>query len=487
MSALRKLLDNFRGNTGLRGPILKLLSGSGYASIAGYLGMLILVRLFPKDAWAINDAVISLVGVLAPLVSLRYEDALMLAEDKRDAAHAFLLAGIATLSIAAILWVVLPLVLQIGILKEAPEELAAWIWVVPVILICFRFAKIAELWLLRLEDFDRVPVGQMAQMSAMVVSRIGAGFVTNNPGGLIYGYMIGWLASLLVFGKRVLNSMVDAIGEGFSFERLKFIAVRYRRFPAYTMPAAMVSALGIRLPVLAMTVYFTLDTVAEYGRAVNLLFVPLSFLGVAIGQVFFVRAVKAYRRGVLYEISATIHNRMVMLALLPTLVLIVAGPDIFAFLLGAQWRPSGEMVQYLAPWIFFTAVSSPLTRLFDVMERQRLELILHLAILFVIALSMAVGIYFDDVPLTLILLGACGGLIRLTQIIIVLSMADVDVPSILYPYTRYGLYALPWLIPVWVGAQWFSPFLTTLCAAMAGAGYLAVVIMQDGYFHDDTV
>ena len=480
----RKLLDNFRGNTGLRGPILKLLSGSGYASLAGYVGMLVLVRLYPKEAWAINDYVISLVGVLAPVVTLRYEDALMLAEDKRDAAHAFLLACLSTLVFSIILFFLLPLSFELGFMSRAPEAVRSWIWIVPVVLIIHRVSKISELWLIRLEEFDRVPIGQVAQVSTMVVTRIGIGFFSSGPAGLIIGYTIGWVANLFAFGSRVVNSISDALGEGFSFDRIKYIAVRYRRFPAYTMPAAMISALGTRLPVLVLAAYFTLETVGEYGMAIKLLFIPLSFIGVAVGQVFFVRATAAFRIGKLSDISATIHNRMVMMVIMPTLLVIAAGPNLFEFLLGQQWRASGEMIQYLAPWIFFTSVASPLTRLFDVMERQRLELITNIAIIAVIATALGVGIYLDDVTSTLILVGVSGALIRIVQMVTVLVMAGVDMLSILYPYTRYGLYASPLALLVWGISQYYSPFLSTVTAVLAAFCYVALVVVRDGYLKD---
>lgn len=484
VNALRSFLNNFKSNTGLRGPILKLLSGTGYASLAGYLGMLVLVRLYPKESWAVNDYIISLVGVFGPLVSLRYEDALMLAEDKRNASHAFFLACFSTIIISTLLWILLPIAESVGALTKIPQ-VTEWLWVVPVLLVIFRISKIAELWLIRLEDFDLVPIGQITQMSTMVVTRIGYGLLGSGPAGLISGYAIGWIASIMVFGKRVGNSLADALGDGLSFKILRDTAIRYRRFPAYTAPAAMISALGTRLPILVLAIYFSLETVGEYGRAVNLLFVPLSFVGVAIGQVFFVRAVQAHRHHRLYDISATIHERMVMLAILPAAVMMVGGPGIFAFLLGEDWRASGEMIRYLAPWIFLTSVSSPLTRLFDVMERQRLELILNLIIFGVLAAALIIGGATQSLTTTLLMLGIGGAVVRFIQLTIILRLADVDLAQIVWPYLRYGFFCLPWLVIVGVASAWFSPFLTTLCSIIAGAGYLATVIIRDNYFTDE--
>lgn len=92
----------------MRGPILKLLSATGYASVVGYAGMLVLVRLYPEASFGLFDFVISIVGILTPFVSLRYEDTLMLAENDRDSAHSFLLAFGVTIGLSLGLFLLLP-------------------------------------------------------------------------------------------------------------------------------------------------------------------------------------------------------------------------------------------------------------------------------------------------------------------------------------------------------------------------------------------
>jgi O-antigen/teichoic acid export membrane protein len=479
LSHISSFLKLYRSNAGFRGPILKLLSATGYASVAGYLGMLVLVRLYPADAFGLFDFVISVVGILTPVVSLRYEDSLMLVEEDRDGAHAYLLAIGTTLVISSSLWILYPFRHEIAAFFNN-ASIAEWIWILPLILVLVRFVKISELWLTRHKQFGRVSIGQVTQTTTMVSVRIGAGFYSPTAGGLIYGYIAGWALGFLVNLRLVSSSLRVALKEGFSAQRVRFLARRYRRFPIFTMPAAMISMFGSRLPFLLLLYYFDLETVGYFGRAFGVLFIPLSLVGAAVAQVFFVRAVEARREGSLQTMTDTIHRRLVFLAWYPTLALIIAGPELFQILFGEAWIQSGVMVQYAGPWILFSAIASPLSRLFDVLERQKLELATNVAIFVVIAVALVYGGSRDDLLLSLLLLGMGGALIRIWQIIVLLKLSSLSATAFLSPYIRYALHSLPWLLIVFAAVQWSTRLAVVLSAVIGGLGYLASVVFSEG-------
>ncbi len=469
----------YRSNSGLRGPILKLLSATGYAAMLGYAGMLVLVRLYPKESFGLFDFVISVVAILTPFVSLRYEDSLMLAEKDRDGAHSFLLAFGTTIVLSLSLLLFLPFKVEIALFFKKPL-IAEWLWVVPVALIVVRFAKFSELWLGRQERFGRISIGQMSYTTTMTGIKIGGGIISNSPAGLVYGYLAGSLTGILVNVRLVLHSLRVALSGGISMSRIGYLATRYRRFPIFTMPAAVVAMMGTRLPFLLLAYYFSFAALADFGRAFSVVFVPLSLLGVAVSQVFFVRGVEARRAGTVALITDTVHQRLVFLAWFPTVVVMIAGPDIFQFLLGEPWRTSGVIARYIAPWILFSAVASPLSRLFDVLERQRLELLTNSGLFIVVAAALVYGGSRGDLFLTLLLLGIGGGLVRIWQITVLLSIAGMTRLSFLKPYLRYALYSLPWLLLVAVAVIWTSPFVVTITTAAGGLGYLASVVYREG-------
>ena len=64
---------------------------------------------------------------------------------------------------------------------------------------------------------------------------------------------------------------------------------------------------------------------------------------------------------------------------LPTILIIsIIAPSLFEYVFGESWQKSGEYARWLGPWVFVIFVSSPLTFLTTILERQREGLIYQL-------------------------------------------------------------------------------------------------------------
>ncbi len=479
MSKLKHLIRQFRSDDGLRGPILKMLSGTGYAFLAGYAAKIVLARLYPVEAFGVFDLILTLVGILTPIVSLRYEDALMLPEDRHESAHSFILASGLVIVLSSTLWLFLPFRSVIGEIYHN-QELPLWIWTVPLILMVNRLAKIFELWLTRQAAFGLVSAGQVTFSSTMIAVRIGIGLFSSSPAGLIVGFFTGHSMALILYVRRVMRTVRTALQGRFRFKQIRHVARRYRRFPTYTMPAAVVGALLTRMPFLLVPYYFGIETLGHFGWAFSVLFIPLSLLGGSIAQVFFVRAVEARRSGSLDHVTDTIHKRLVMLTLFPSVLLMTVGPHVFSFLFGAEkWIQSGLIIQYIAPWILFTAIGSPLTRLFDVLERQSLELATNLGMFGVLTLSVVVGGETGNLFTTMAFLGWAGAIVRLGQILVLLKLANVRGGLIIRPYLWYGSLCAPLMFALFLVSTRASDFEITMLSGVAGVIYLGVIIWKE--------
>jgi len=455
-----------------RAPVLKLLSGNGVAFVIAYLAQIVLLRLYPDEFWGIADYVTAWVSILAPVASLRYEDALMLPEDRRKSAHAYLLAVSSVMIFCSALLLVLSFSdAAMGFFENKGGQ---WMLILPMALLANRLAKISELWLSRQEAFGRISAAQVIQSGSMVGVRLVSGVVKPGPGGLIWGFVAGFGLSFLSMSRKVATTLRSSLGGRPSWHEIKEIAGRYRRFPFFTMPAAMISGLITRLPILFIPEIFGMAVLGQYSRGFSILFVPLSLLAASIAQVFFVRAVEANRDGGLALFTGNVHSRLVLMAFWPTAVLMVAGGDIFATLFGEDWREGASYLTYVAPWILLTVVASPLTRLFDVLERQRLELLITIISLIVISSALWLGSQQGDIHTLLLYLGIGGAAVRLGQIIWLLALAGCSGRTMAAPYARYMAFGAPLLGLVWATSLIDLPWLTTLTGAALGIAFLAI-------------
>jgi len=477
LSLKERILALFEDST-FRAPVLKLLSGTGAAFVIAYLANIVLMRLYSDEFWGVADYIVTWVSILAPLSSLRYEDALMLPEDRRKSAHAYLLAiGTVLLSTFAIL--ILVSFSSVASDFFAEKEAGRWVLIIPLALLANRTAKISEMWLSRQESFGHISAAQVVQSGSMVGVRMSAGLASPGPGGLVWGFVAGFACSALSMSRRVFSTLKDSLSGKPSLGEIRQMASRYRRFPLFTMPAALLGALITRLPILTIPEYFDMGTAGQFSRGFNILFVPLSLLGAAVAQVFYVRAVESNRAGNLAPFASDVHSRLVLMALLPTAVLMVAGPDIFQIMFGESWRTSAEYLRYVAPWIMFSVIASPLTRLFDVLERQRLELSVTIAMFIVILGSLLLGGRTGEMKMLLLYLGIGGATVRFVQIAVLLRIAGSDIRSGVGSYLKTALGLSPLLLALWFVSNSMSSLVTFLVAGAGTALYILFIARSE--------
>ncbi len=69
----------------------------------------------------------------------------------------------------------------------------------------------------------------------------------------------------------------------------------------------------------------------------------------------------------------------------------IAAPELFAFIFGSEWREAGVYAQWLAPWLLLVFISSPLSTLPSVLEKQHFDTSFKAILLFSRVASLFIG------------------------------------------------------------------------------------------------
>ncbi len=473
-------LSRIFSDRGFRGPVLTLISGSVIALVAAYLAQPILTRLYSPESFGIADYFVGVLTILVTAASLRYEDAIMSPEDENDAAAIIWLTIFLSVGFAVLTAISIPFSESIAVWIRVPG-MAPFIPLIPLTLLLMRLTRLGELWLARHSRFRSITTGDVANKLSMVGVRLGAGFSTAaSASGLIGGFIAGHAVSSAAYSRIIIKEgLVPALP---SRRHLGVIAKRFRRFPLFTLPSATMAAAVARLPILLLPLYYPIETVGLYGRAFLVLAIPLGLIGNSVSQVFFVKAAEARSEGTLPTLTEIVHSRLVMIGIFPTLILIVAGPDLFEFVLGDTWREAGRYVQYLAVWLFLGSVSAPLTRLFDVMERQRSDFLTSLLMFVVLTAALIVsGSRGQSIETTLIAVGIAGVVVRLVQLGTATLGTGASPGGLVAPYIRYGLYSVPGMVLTYFVLSQASPLLSTIAAAVGGLIYAVLTAWDEGF------
>ena len=83
----------------------------------------------------------------------------------------------------------------------------------------------------------------------------------------------------------------------------------------------------------------------------------MSLVGRGISRVFFQKASEEKTKGDLAHLVERLFQKLLMIALFPSVVLGVTGRNLFELVFGLPWSTAGIFAQILAPWGFFWFIS----------------------------------------------------------------------------------------------------------------------------------
>ncbi len=390
--------------------VLTLVTGAAAAQAVLLLARPVLTRLYPAEAFGLLSVFVAPAYLLATVGTLRYEDAVAVPARDRDGAGLAVLAAAGGLAVALGLALTAPARAQVAAALGAPE-LAPLLPLVPVVVGTLAAANAAQAWLARVGAYRVLSLAAVVQ-SALVVG-VQLAWPERDASGLVLGTALGAAAFA---GVLAVAAVRTGVARDLRWPELGALARRWRRFPQLGLPASALVQLAARLPPLVLVASFGPTVVGHFAIAVASVSVPVGLVADAAGQVFAVRGAEAQRAGRLGPLVERVHGRLVAAVAFPVLAVALLGPDLFAFVFGEPWRPSGLYARVLSPWLLLGAVGAPLTRAFDVTERQRDELLSGAATAGLIGTALTIGAGLATPAAALAVLAGGGVLARVVQI-----------------------------------------------------------------------
>ena len=157
--------------------------------------------------------------------------------------------------------------------------------------------------------------------------------------------------------------------------------IKHRAFWHFSLPANLLNAAVGQLPLLIIGARHGALAAGLYALTLRVLAAPVSLLAASVLEVFKRESVRQFQNDGNCR-PAYLHALRVLLLLgcLPSLVLLLASPALFSFVFGPAWRGAGELAQILAPLYFLNFIASPLSYVFFVAGRQKIELVWQVAL-----------------------------------------------------------------------------------------------------------
>ncbi len=379
--------------------VLTLMTGTGLAQAIPLAISPILTRLYSPEEFGVFALYMAIVSISAVLATGRYEQAILLPRQERDAAHiAVLVVMLSGLISVCFLVMILLFSSQIALLLGNPK-LAPWLYWMPASIFLLGTYQGLNHWSNRRAQYRRLAISRTVQSGSASLAQLGYSGIEalSLVGGQVTGQMLATsvLAGLILREDHRLIRVLRPL-------RCLALARKYINFPKYLIVAHGFNTASGQMPVLLLNALFSATTAGFFTLTQRVMGAPMTLVAGALGDVFRQEASQAYiRQGNCITIYKKTLKRLLVISTLPFCIFFIVAPDVFAFIFGVQWRVAGEYAQILMPKFFFDFVAGPLSAMFVIAEKQRFDLLWQVGLVSAAIGSFYIGYWFSDVKTAL--------------------------------------------------------------------------------------
>jgi len=379
--------------------VVGLVTGAGAAYGIVAAASPILTRLYSPADFGQFQIYVTVFSFVLIVAAWRFEVAVLLPKEDRGGVEVAVLGLAAvglTCTATAIAWAALT---AAGALHGRLEVLARYGWILPAAVAGGGVTAVTMQWALREGDYRSVSIARIAQSSTIAATQIAAALTPAGGAGLPIGDAAGRLAgsaTLLWRGWRSHGALARQVRAA----DLRAMLVRYWRFPVISSGSALLNTAGIALPTVFLSAFGDAP-LGWFGLIDRMIGAPSALVGLQISQVYGAKAARLAHddpRG-LRVLFRDMLVRLAWTGALPFAALGVAGPWIFAFVFGDEWRPAGQYAQFLAITQYIGFFVWPLMPTLNILEHQHWQLGWDIGRLAVTAALMGAGARFGGTPL----------------------------------------------------------------------------------------
>ena len=372
-----------------------LMGGTIGAQALTMLVAPLLTRLYSPDDYGLMAVFGSLLMVLGVNACLRYEMAIPLPEDDQEAAHIVVLCLLIAIGVSLMAAVVLlvsgPWICE----RLGVPALVNYLWLLPIGIFLGAGYTVFNAWSVRTKAYSAIASTRLRQALATMLIQVAA--YPMGAMALLIASIAGQSIGTMRLARKALSGSqfrsVDKPG-------IKRVAQRYRRFPIYSSWDGLLNTAGREFPPLVFAAVFGPTATGFYALAHHVLSKPMALIGGAVGQVFFANGVEAHRQGTLGILVTNLHEKLAHIAMPPLALLTLQGPELFGLVFGAKWEQAGVYAQWMAPWMYLMCVSSPLSTVLTVLEKQKHTLLFQVMLTSFRVAAVGVGIKMGDMLTT---------------------------------------------------------------------------------------
>lgn len=397
MALVRILIDKFQRSEFAKNTVI-LTIGTLIAQGISIAAMPILSRLYNPADFGQLAVFVAVSGIVATAITLRFEAAILIPKDDGESKALVLLSAFLATFFGMVVGLAAWLMPDTFKYNLGLSKLDEWLVVSILCGMTIALITIGLNWYNRQRSYIKMTTLRVTQSSVSVVLGLSFGLW-----GFHGGMMLGQIVASLIVTVMLLVGL-RGLREGWRSHDFPAVIKRHRSSPKYLLPTSLLDVFTLQLPVLMISNWFSNEEAGHFSMAWKMLAIPSALIGTAVGQVFLQQFSKTWpdahaARQLLFKTWKV----LALVGLLPTVLVVLFGANLFGWVLGDAWRGAGSIAMVIAPMLYAMLISSPTSGTFLILGIQRFSLLFGISSLFYRPISIWVGFVNNSLLLGLLL------------------------------------------------------------------------------------
>lgn len=371
-------------------------SGNLISRLIVLLATPLITRLYTPEDYGVFSVFLSITAVLGSIATLRYAVAIPIATEEKNGISLLNLCFIITISLSLICTLFIFLFGNYFTEIYSITELNPYLFLIPLILLGQGFYEALNNWAIRGKKFKLITRTKISQGISSTLIKVGFGYLALIPLGLFIGKIADTFSGI---GSLLLSFLKEKprFYKNFSWQKLKFVAVKYKKFPLIQTWSNLLMTLASQLPIFFVGVFYGSNVVGLFALAMAMISLPITLIGKSIAQVYYAEISNYGTKNPqkIYDLTLSIMKNMLKISLFPVIILIIFGPWMFSLFFGFEWYDSGIYARYFSVNIILSLILIPIINIFNVYEKQEVQLKLNIIRVIFVAIVFYICHYLD--------------------------------------------------------------------------------------------
>ena len=356
----------------------------------------ILTRLYSPSDFGTFALYFTLAVLMGSLVAGRYELSILIPKQNENARQIVLFSIAISFFISILLFIFICISIDWLVELLNNPDIKIWLYILPLNVFMLSVINILYYWFNRHKEYKVLAKTKVLQSSNRSFFSLLLGFVHKSY-GLIVGILFGSFSNFIYSIKKAND---DDVFHKPNMHKMKLLMKKYSDFPKFNILTTLLENVSGNIPIYLLTIFFGPIVVGFFSLSQQVIRVPLSLIGVSFGDVFRQKASKDLQHtGNCRHIFLVTFKKLFIIAIIPFVLFYFIAPSLFLFVFGPKWEMAGIYAQIMTPLFFLQFISSPLSNMFLIAQKQKLDLLIQIVSFITMSLGMITGYYISkDVP-----------------------------------------------------------------------------------------